>query len=394
MSLNMTADRSILVLLGVRGGGDRQPAIALASGLRDRGHRVTVLCDTATEQMIKPTGLSTITLPPEVDQSAYLTHGFVIRWSDQIRATSGQPDASSPNPLVDWATAAHPASLEAMQSVKPDLILGSLFCMGQADQLAKSAGIPWCFVNPGFYFGDHSIRRWEQDYYGAAIQWLAEYCLYPLARHADMVLHATDPEFDYQPLQLPSNHHYVGFLLWEATNELPELVDQPGDPWALVTLSTAPQREELTLAHSALQALADQPVRTLLTVPGGKYPEGLEEIPANVTLSGFVPHTPVLERSSIVISHAGHGLVSKALFNGVPMVLLPWDRDQPGVAARAERLGVAQVVPRPEVNPDTVGRAVSAVFSEPEYRETAARESGRLKKIDAVDMACRLVESM
>ncbi len=390
----MSTDRSILVLLGARGGGDRQPAVALACGLHDRGHRVTVLCDTATEEMIKPTGLSTITLPPEVEQAAYLSHGFVIRWAEEVRTVSGKPNANSPNPIVDWASAAQPASKEVMQRIEPDLILGSLFCMGQADQLAKGAGVPWCFVNPGFYFGDHSTRRWDQDYYGTAIQWLAEFCLYPLAQRADMALHATDPKFDFQPSQLPSDHHYVGFLLWEGSNKVPDFLEQPGDPWALVTLSTAAQREELTLAHSALQALADQPVRTLLTVPGGDTPDGLEEIPENVTLAGFMPHTPVLERSSIVISHAGHGLVSKALFHGVPMVLLPWDRDQPGVAARAKRMGVAQVVPRPDVSPDTVGQAVSAVVSEPEYRETSTRVSERLMKTDAVDTACRLVESL
>lgn len=266
--------------------------------------------------------------------------------------------------------------------------------MGLADQLAASAGVRWCFVNPGFYFGDDSTRRWEEDYYGTAIQWFAESCLLPLAQRADMVLHATDPEFDFQPSQLPSNHHYVGFLLWEASNGLPEYINQPGDPWALVTLSTAPQREEFTLARSALQALTDQPVRTLLTLPTGDYAEELGDIPGNVTLAGFIPHTPVLERSSIVVSHAGHGLVSKALFHGVPMVLLPWDRDQPGVAARAQRLGVARVVPRPDVSPDTVGQAVAAVFNKPEYRETAARVSSRLKRTNAVDVACRLLDRL
>jgi UDP:flavonoid glycosyltransferase YjiC (YdhE family) len=75
----MRNDRSVLVLLGVRGGGDRQPIVALACGLRDRGHRVTVPCDSATEQLIEPTGLPTIIIPPEVDQSAYLQSGFVIR---------------------------------------------------------------------------------------------------------------------------------------------------------------------------------------------------------------------------------------------------------------------------------------------------------------------------
>jgi MGT family glycosyltransferase len=266
--------------------------------------------------------------------------------------------------------------------------------MSLADSLAANAGVPWCFVNPGFYFGQNSTRHWDEDYYGIPIQWLAESCLFPLAKQADMVLHATDREFDFQPSLLPSNHHYVGFLLWEPSEQVPEYIEQSGDPWALVTLSTAPQREEFTLARSALQALADQPVRTLLTLPAEVNAQELGEIPGNVTLAGYLPHTPVLERSLIVISHAGHGLVSKALFHGVPMVLLPWDRDQPGVAARAKRLGVARVVPRPDVNSDTVRQAVAAVVDEPRYRETAITVSTRLKQTDAVDAACRLVEKL
>jgi len=55
-----------------------------------------------------------------------------------------------------------------------------------------------------------------------------------------------------------------------------------------------------------------------------------------------------LANSRLVISHAGHGIVMKALYHGVPMILVPWGRDQPGVAARAEALGVATVIRRDE----------------------------------------------
>jgi UDP:flavonoid glycosyltransferase YjiC (YdhE family) len=111
-------------------------------------------------------------------------------------------------------------------------------------------------------------------------------------------------------------------------------------------------------------------------------------------IAGFVPHTPVLKKSSIVVNHAGHGIVSKALRYGVPMVLLPWDRDQPGVAMRAERLGVAQVVPRALVNLEEVKRAVAAVFEDPQYREASAFQSKRLEAIDSVSVACGLLEEM
>ena len=38
-----------------------------------------------------------------------------------------------------------------------------------------------------------------------------------------------------------------------------------------------------------------------------------------------MPHSAVLKRSGLLVSHAGHGIVAKALYFGVPMVLVPWD---------------------------------------------------------------------
>ena len=291
----MKSDRSVLVLLGVRGGGDRQPVVALAFGLRDRGHRVTVLCDLPTEQLIRPAGLPTITVPPAFDQAAYLQPGFIIRWAKEFESSDGRLEDGASNPLVDWATAALPVGQEAVTRTKPDLIVGSLFCMGLADVLAASAGVPWCFVNPGFYIGDHSTRQLDADYYGSAIQRFVESCLLPLAKRADLVLHATDQEFDFQPSQLPPNHHYVGFLLCDPSYDRPEFLDQPGDSWTQLTVSTAPQREEFMLANSALQALAHQPVRTLLPLPEGHDAMALGDVPANVTLSWLCSTHPCLK---------------------------------------------------------------------------------------------------
>jgi UDP:flavonoid glycosyltransferase YjiC (YdhE family) len=45
-----------------------------------------------------------------------------------------------------------------------------------------------------------------------------------------------------------------------------------------------------------------------------------------------VPHAKVLKRSCLLVSHAGHGVVLKALYYGVPMVLVPWGRDQTGAS--------------------------------------------------------------
>lgn len=295
--------------------------------------------------------------------------------------------------IAEWGTITRPIVQEVVAKIKPDLIISTLLCMGLADALATHFGIPWCFVNPGFYLGENPIRQWDDDYYGSIAIWLNKSCFLPLSQRANIVLHATDQEFDFEPSQLPSNHHYVGFLFWEAPSSFPEYINYSGDPWALITLSTLAKEDSLSLARSVLWGLADHPVRSLLPLADVNLRDEMGDLPSNATVTEYVPHSLVLKPVSIVVSHAGHGIVSKALYFGVPMVLCPWDLDQPGVAARAKALGVAKVVRRANVSPETVRQAVTTMLNNPKYRETATRVSARLKSTDAVDVACRLLES-
>jgi UDP:flavonoid glycosyltransferase YjiC (YdhE family) len=61
--------------------------------------------------------------------------------------------------------------------------------------------------------------------------------------------------------------------------------------------------------------------------------------PDNVTVTRWVRHADVLPHCSAVITHGGHGTVMKALIAGVPLVVVPLGRDQPGNAARMIRVG-------------------------------------------------------
>ena len=67
-------------------------------------------------------------------------------------------------------------------------------------------------------------------------------------------------------------------------------------------------------------------------------PSGLEP-PPNVRIERFVPHTPVIERAACVVCHAGMGITQKALAHGVPVVAIPFGRDQPEVSRRVEVAG-------------------------------------------------------
>jgi len=123
-------------------------------------------------------------------------------------------------------------------------------------------------------------------------------------------------------------------------------------------------------------------------------PEEVSVRPANAHVEQVVPHSAVLKRGVLLVSHGGHGSVMKALWEGKPMVLVPWGRDQPGVAARAHALGVAEVVARGDGSEVTLAAAIDRVLASSEMREAATSHATRLQTTDPPGMAATLLESL
>ena len=76
------------------------------------------------------------------------------------------------------------------------------------------------------------------------------------------------------------------------------------------------------------------------------------------------------------------------------MLLVPWDRDQPGVATRAERLGVAIVVRRVNLSDEAIGQAINRMFRDSGFRIRAAAEACRLRGQDPSTLACQFIEQL
>ena len=75
-------------------------------------------------------------------------------------------------------------------------------------------------------------------------------------------------------------------------------------------------------------------------------------------MTGFLPHGPVLDRAVCLITHGGMGVTQKALERRVPVVVVPWGRDQFEVAARVEHAGAGVRMPRSRLTPDSMRDAV------------------------------------
>jgi UDP-glucoronosyl and UDP-glucosyl transferase len=348
-------------------------------GLHQASQSVLCFGDAAIAQDCASVGI-----PVEVGQGADSLGALMAEW----RAAG----ASAPPPLRVWADACLQAVSAIVRDFRPRLVLSQLFTTELARLTKEACGLRWCCINPAYYFGPDSARSLEADFVGPA-RTLFPYLVQALGE-ADLVLHGTDAMFDPPPPSLPRHHHHVGPLMWEPASEAPACLDTPGAPWVLVTLSSSAQPEERSLARTALQTLAEFPVRVVLTLGAGHPRDELGTVPANARIEQFVPHSAVLRRSCLLVSHAGHGVVAKALYYGVPMVLVPWGRDQPGVASRAAALGIAEVLARQDITEHRLSVAIQRVLGTPRYQEIAARIASHLQAQDPVALAGARIEEL
>ena len=116
----------------------------------------------------------------------------------------------------------------------------------------------------------------------------------------------------------------------------------PGsDPLVVVSLGTAMSGgidRETELLQRIMDALSHLPVRAVVNLP--EYIDASSLVaPANVSITGYVPHGHLLADADLLVTHSGLGSVCAALTAGVPMVCLPLDRDQPANAEAVTRIG-------------------------------------------------------
>jgi MGT family glycosyltransferase len=140
------------------------------------------------------------------------------------------------------------------------------------------------------------------------------------------------------------------------------------DPAVLVGLSTTYQQQE-SLLEPILEALAGLTVRALVTTAGQVDIDELRH-PSNVTITDVLPHTLVLDKTDVMVTHAGLGSVASALSFGVPLVCTPVSRDQPLNAQRVAELGAGLALSETPTG-EEVAAAIEQVLSTPGYRDAA-----------------------
>ena len=133
-------------------------------------------------------------------------------------------------------------------------------------------------------------------------------------------------------------------------------------------------------AIRAAQALGRRAILVSGQTPFSALPPGIRAFP-------YLPYSQVFPHAAVVIHQAGIGTLSQALRAGRPQLITPVAFDQPDNAERAERLGIARVVPFQTVTTDKLTAGIEALLRDGAAVIKAAVVAEQLRDVDGAGVA-------
>jgi MGT family glycosyltransferase len=373
--------------------GHLYPVIPILTALAERGHETAVCALSGELDHLRALGIDASAIDPIVEDNP------IVDWRER------SPRGAALSVLRTFAQRAEgeaPDLERAIERHDPDTLLIDINCWG-AGAVAEASGRPWAIYSPYLL----PLRSGDVPPFGLGLRPLAGplgrmrdaiaaravdrvfdrvalgslgalrarhglgavHSFDDLLRRPPLLLSLTAEGFEYPREDWPASVRLVGPMNWSPPLPSPAWLGDMADPLVLVTCSTERQRDK-RLLHVALEALPGGGISVLGTA-AAHDPDAFQ-VPAGSRVVRFLPHDPILGRAACVVCHGGLGITQKSLAAEVPVVVVPFGRDQTETARRVEFAGAGiRLTPRRL----TAARLLEAVRTAIDLRPGARRVS-------------------
>jgi UDP:flavonoid glycosyltransferase YjiC (YdhE family) len=405
--------------------GDLHPFIALALGLRERGHQVTFAVERGFTERMTAEGFSVAPLASDLSAlPAPLARQMV---------TSDDLFASLRIIARDYQGPSLAANIRALRDAcaNADLLIGAA---GQvaASAVAELTGVRWMTVALSPSISSAFVAPTpELAQLRGPLARLANRAAWTLgglaiARASDGPLNVARAEVGLPPRQRllqdgnfsplltaiawsgacfprpedwPENVEITGFLFWDAADDWRE-------PAELTAFLAADAQKPIVAVSSgslggdvgdaftpffavSIAAIHAAGARALVIGAGSAYHASSDD-PYTYQIA-YAPFSKIYPRCGAVIHHGGAGTVAQSLRAGVPTLIAPWGADQPFHGAILEHLGVGRVIVRKRYTESRVQDILSEFLTQNTYRARAKELAAAIAHEDGVTRLCERI---
>lgn len=405
-----------IVTLGSR--GDVQPYVALAAGLQQAGHAVTLVAPATFAEWIRSYGIAVAPVrfnPQAVMQALGQGRGgwrTLRALLDALKAGMQESQAQvwqaaqACDFFIQSATGLGAFEVSAVRGIP--CALAYLFPM-TATRAWPMVWLPWRFSLGGWYnLLTHRVMMnllWQVG--GAmANTWRKELGLKPWRSYAEALsyarqmgiphLHGFSPQVIAKPSDWDDGQHLTGYWFldappaWEPPADLMRFLES-GPPPVYIGFGSLTTGDGAKNTHRVLRALEISGQRGLLLTGWGGLAR--RAAPPNIHFIENVPHAWLFQRVAAVMHHGGAGSTGAGLRAGLPSLITPFAGDQHLWADRVANLGVGPRLPNiRQLSAEKLAAAMHTAANDPALRARAAALGEKIRGEDGVARAVEVIE--
>ncbi len=401
--------------------GDVHPYLAVALGLKERGHDVALATTVNYREKIESEGIRFHAIPPDLSwleddaearrRAMHLRRGteFVIRKlimpGFEASYEALQPLCRAADVVVNHALA------YAVPVIAEQHNLSWLSAYLQPTMFLSAYDVP---VLPGapLVRGRWTFWLLKRIMYTASGRWAhpierlrqriglppspRHSLLEPWSPHGTMAWYSSvlgAPQRDWPPRSVITGFPFYDRLTAEQRSIDADLEAflQSGPPPVIFTLGTAAVLDAGDFYAAGAAAARDCGLRVVLLVGRNAVEQYRHLQSADVHVAAYAPYSALLPRGLLTVHQGGIGTTGQALRSGRPMIVVPFSHDQPDNATRVERLGVARVIPRRRYNRNRIAEALRLLVADQHAQDKAAQAGAVVQQEDGVARACEVI---
>jgi rhamnosyltransferase subunit B len=188
----------------------------------------------------------------------------------------------------------------------------------------------------------------------------------------------------------------TGFPFYDKKDETPiatellKFLDE-GEPPIVFTLGSSAVFIADDFFHESIAATKELEKRAVLLI-GDARNMPKEPLPDGIIAFDYAPYGELLPRSCLIVHQGGVGTTAQALRAGRPMLVIPYNHDQPDNAARIARLGVGRTVSRKRYKGARAVQELKELLDNPSYAERAAEVAVKVRSENGASAAAEEIE--
>ena len=409
--------------------GDLHPYLAVATGLRQRGHEVTVATSEMYRSKVEAEGLAFHPVRPDL--------GPLYKNTDAMRrvldVTTGT-EYLVRQLLLPHLEESYEDLLQACGS--KDLLVSHPLAYA-LPLVAEKLRLPWVSValQPLIFYSLHDppvlpvstkpyrirrLRCWEYQMLFGFMRRQARPWMKPvdeLRSRLGLAPAVAHPLFDgiFSPYgslawfsrllaapqpDWPARTHITGFPFYDRQrpdsgldSRLSEFLKK-GEPPIVFTLGASTVLHAGDFFEQSLLAAHRLRSRAVLLVGPQARRKKWKSLPPTIFVTDYAPFSELLPHAAATVHQGGVGTTAEALRAGRPTLIVPHSHDQPDNAERVARLGVARVLYQKLYTAERAIAELTHLLSDNSYSAKAAAVGRMIRTENGVAAACDALEEL